>query len=180
MLWIVTIKNLIQSKHLSCDQKRRGMTLLECMVAMIMLSTSFALVLQFQSRTLEAHYAQSTQTKVILAIVSARERIGAWNLDEITADSIQSMPINEELISDDEHPQWVASVVEVEEPIKGKKVSIGIQLERHQVGPKQSPSSLSPRESIYKLEFWVPQQDRQTEKSQKPKNQLIDKETSNE
>ncbi len=176
MRWTTTTKTLGCANPLCFKRSRPGMTLLECMVAMILLSSAFAIVLRFQSKTLVVHLEQCTQAKIFQAIVSARERIGAWNLEEITVESIQSMPMNEELLVDNEQPRWVASVVDVEEPIQGKKVTIGIQFNRQTPVVTQAPPVQSPLAAIHKLEFWVPTRIRESENIQTANNLFINDE----
>ncbi|MDZ4851552.1 MAG: hypothetical protein SGI77_19855 [Pirellulaceae bacterium] len=155
---------------------RLGTTFVECIVAGILLMTAMGLILRYQTKAALFQSEQLLQTKAELALLSAREIIASWDIERVNRASIESLPMFDEMSESDIHAQWVASVIDVQEPIVGKRVSLGIEWTiKHPFEPKahplpeplalatvskssQSPDPLAlpPDFQTPRLDFWIP------------------------
>lgn len=127
--------------------RSRGQSVAECLVAIAILMPVIVLVTKngFQSdRDMDqVRYAHGANGEII----NARERIGLWNYDEITTESIATIPFLVEGTRQGMLRTWKCDVVEVSEPIPAKQVTLSIQWTDEKAGITHDTGSLS---------FWVP------------------------
>lgn len=124
--------------------RRCGITQLELVVASILLGATLLSITKFRQSNLlsgqhtqQASWAQSR-------LLNARGLIGTWPMDDITVANIEKLPADDSDFL--RRSQWLATVDEIEEPIRSKQVSLAL---RWQVGDVQHTTP--------GLVFWVKQ-----------------------
>ncbi len=123
---------------------RRATTIMETLVATAILTTAMIGVGRFRSSTTQGLHDQELNARLSWELSNARERIGAWPVEEITTEHIESLPFSVALKDLIEEPAWRASVAPIDDPIEGLQVTLKLQCKLYEqtVQPKQ-------------LTFWV-------------------------
>ena len=141
--------------HHSQKIKNSGMTLIETMVSSILLTTALGLVVQYRAQSMNVLHNLETQARALRAITSLREQIGAWEYSRVTAEAIRAIPMYEELVESHAHTRWVANVVEVDEPIVGKRVTLGVEWFTLKEASADGTHQEAPTQTSQTLEFWL-------------------------
>jgi hypothetical protein len=123
-----------------------GHTIAECMVAFAILVPVAVLVSKIGLQARQSIRASMLAAYAKMDLTNAREKIGAWNFDEVTLANIQSLPHAEYPDAQDSGQEWLAVVEEIQEPIPSKRVSLSLRWT-----PQRSPE---PNE-FGPLTFWV-------------------------
>ncbi len=131
------------------------MTLVETMISSIMLTTALGFIVQYRAQSMSVLHKLETQAKALRAITSLREQIGAWEYSHVTAEAIRSLPMYEELVESHSRTQWVANVVEVDEPMVCKRVTLGVEWFASKDTSKDGTNQVTPMQTSQQLEFWV-------------------------
>ena len=123
---------------------RRATTIMEPLVATAILTTAMIGVGRFRASTAQGLHDQELNARMSWELVNVRERIGAWPLEEITVQRIESLPFSSALTNQLEELRWRATVAPIDDPIAGLQVTLRLQCKLYEqtVQPKQ-------------LTFWV-------------------------
>ncbi len=141
------------------SKARSGTTLVETLISSMMIATALGLIVEFRAKSVGVQIDQIYQAKALLAIASTREIVGSWDFDHVTAEAIQSLPMNEELVTQNLRPKWFASVEEIDEPIIGKRVTLGMYYAESSDRKNEGIEFDRRNASLPKLDFWLASQE---------------------
>lgn len=124
-----------------------GQTVAECLIAFAILLPVATLVTKLNLQAEKSSRDSVHASHSMRELVNARELIGTWDFDEITVENIQSIPLRENPVFENNSHEWSVTIEELTLPIPSKRV--GLSLKRT-AARSEFPVEVGP------LTFWVP------------------------
>ncbi len=125
---------------------RRGTTVTETLVAIVLLSTAAIGVSKMFGQTRDSLRTMEFASLCSWELENAKAIIHSWPTDQVTAAKIEAMPISPAIIKQAADARWQTTVVTIQEPIQAIQVTIAINAARFE----------QPAANIAKLTFWLP------------------------
>ena len=126
-------------------QFRAASSTAEVIIAIALLAIAASLVGRFVSQVRSGLSDRELGARIGWELQNARERIGSWSTDEITAERIGQMQVSKGIAGRIENARLNASVKRIESPVVATQVTLGLQGELK--GQTIQPTVLT---------FWVP------------------------
>ncbi len=125
-----------------------GYSTMETVIAALLLGVILVSIGKFSNMVRGGIYDRQLAMQIEWEIENARETIGSWQIDSVTAAEVEQLPISDELRSHLENPYWQCVVTELQLPavnqqkaevaaIVGK--SIQLQLRANYLGQSIKP-----------------------------------------
>ncbi len=128
------------------SDRPKGHTVAECILAFAILAPVAVLVNKIATQTQRSLRTSELADQARGSLTNAREEIGSWDYDDVSAANIQSRLSTENRDPSYTSEAWLAVVEEVQEPLPAKRVSLSVLW--------TSPYSNSPNE-LGPITFWV-------------------------
>ncbi len=125
--------------------QRRALTVIELIVALALLSVAMLTASKMLAQLIQNGKALSSNDQALQMLVNFRELIGTWPVDRITPENIQQLSSPKNAVASENPYRLDANIVECQEPIVGKQVTLQISWQSSVGEPRQST-----------LAFWVP------------------------
>jgi predicted lysophospholipase L1 biosynthesis ABC-type transport system permease subunit len=106
------------------DWRRAGVSTVEVLVAIALLTAAVVAVGRFAVSANSGLRHRELSARLDWELVNARERIGSWNLAEVTKQRIESLPFSDALAPTFANPRWVAEVKQIEQPARAIQVTL--------------------------------------------------------
>lgn len=127
------------------NYRRRAASTAEVLIAIALLVVATSLVGGFVSQVSDGLRDRETSSRLEWELLNAREVIGSWSADEITAERIAELPISAALADRVKNAKLRAIVAQIDKPARAMQVTLGIRCEWQD--QLIEPSTLT---------FWVP------------------------
>lgn len=110
--------------------RKSGTTVMEVIVACSLLATTAASMSLMSWRMQRGFQERVLVKRAWVEVCNARQQIGSWQTDDVQLERILSLPIAEALRRDCVAIEWVARVEEIQQPLPGKCIFIGLKWTR--------------------------------------------------
>jgi hypothetical protein len=104
-----------------------GASMMEAIVACALLSAAAVSVAVMNTRTKRAYQDRERMKHAWNEVQNARQTVGTWNIDQIDSQRLLSLAVSEEIKLAWPDARWIARVDEVQEPLPGKRIFLGLQ-----------------------------------------------------
>ncbi|MCA9157522.1 MAG: hypothetical protein KDA51_20340 [Planctomycetales bacterium] len=125
-------------------RRRYGTSMAEVIVAIALLGTATVAIGRFAVMTKQGLRERELGTRLSNELLNARERIGAWPLEQITAEHIEELPFSKSLAEQVDDLKWRTIVESISEPVNALRVTLKLECSLH--GQTAHPQALT---------FWV-------------------------
>ena len=116
----------------------------EVIVAIALLGTATVAIGRFAVMTKQGLRERELGTRLSNELLNARERIGSWPLEQITAERIEGLPFSKSLAEQVDDLKWRTFVESISEPVNALRVTLKLECLLH--GQTAQPQALT---------FWV-------------------------
>lgn len=125
-------------------QKRYGTSMAEVIVAIALLGTATVAIGRFAVMTKQGLREREIGARVSNELLNARERIGSWPHEQLTAKRIEELPFSKTLAEQVDNLKWRAIVEPITDPVNARRVTLKLECSLH--GQTAQPQALT---------FWV-------------------------
>lgn len=116
----------------------------EVIVAIALLGTATVAVGRFAVMTKQGLREQELGARLSAELLNARQRIGSWPQEQLTAEHIEELPFSAALAEQVDDLKWRALVEPITEPASALRVTLRLECSLH--GQTAQPQALT---------FWV-------------------------
>ena len=132
-------------------RNRQASITTEAVVSIIILAAAVGVVSRFAATFRAGLNERELSAQIGIEVTNAKELISTWDIGEVTEENISKLPVNEFVAVKLEDARWQAKVVDLDEPIRVRQVSLALVCAYK--GQEAKPETLT---------FWLPLDDGST------------------